>query len=187
MKNMTFRIGLILLTALIIMASCKQANQSDNQKDEYAATAITEGANGVQQMSVYDYTDTIRTNGRTYVYTIHREPAPDLPTVQDDMGYEFADNVYSLRVTRNGSAIITRTFTKADFAAYLSPTIKRGGILDGLIYDASQQGLHFAACVSLPQSDMSEPFILNFDEKGGMSIERDVRPEIEEEEEEDGV
>ncbi len=187
MKNQAYRIDLLLIILLLAISSCKQQSKSDNSQNEDAVSAVAAPTDGVQKMSEYDYSDTINSGGRTYVYTIHREPAPDMPTVRDEMGYVFADNIYSLRVTHNGKAIIARTFTKQDFARFLSDAILEGGIMDGLIYDASQPGLHFAACVSIPQSDMSEPFILNFDERGGMTIEKDNRPEIDIVEEEDGV
>ena len=143
----------------------------------------TESVNGIQSMSPYHYSDTIRTGGKVYVYTIHREASDSLPVVTDDEGNKYADNVYTLTIRQGERMVFNRQFTKKTVASYLSKEFQQKGILDGMMCDKSLPGLRFAISVSLPQSDMFEPLLLQVDNSGGMTISLDERGEAELEDE----
>lgn len=185
MKKLLFSIG----CALVLLSACRggQAQQTapvttDQEYDNELS------ADGIQRLREYNYRDTVRTGGHTYIYTIHREYSDSLPVVTDDEGNRHADNIYTLTITSNGQTFFNRRFTKGTFASYLSAEMAKKGILDGMMCDTSLPGLRFAISVSLPQSDMFEPLLMQVDPSGGITITRDERGEAElAPEDEDGV
>ncbi len=145
--------------------------------------AVDESASdGIQRMPEYNYSDSINVGGKTFNYTIHRCASDSLPTVTDDEGTIYADNEYTLTLSR-GNDFSQFRFTKHNFASYLSSEFRKKGILDGMMCDKSLPGLRFAVSVSLPQSDMFEPLLLTIDPNGGMTITRDERSDAELDEE----
>ncbi len=151
------------------------------------ANESEESADGIQRMTVYDFTDTLRTEGKTYTYSVHREASDSLPVIIDDDGNRYADNIYTLTIRTGGQNVFQRRFTKATFSSYLSKEFQKKGILDGMMCDKSLPDLRFAVSVSLPQSDMMEPLLMKVDTNGGIVITRDERGDEELEPEEDGV
>jgi len=186
MKQLLFS----LLAATLVLAGCKNKTAPETTQtgvNEYANAE--EPVDGIQRMQEYNYSDTLRTEGHTYVYTIHREASDSLPQVADEEGTIYADNVYTLSVESDGQSFFNRRFTKQAFASYLSSDFRERGILDGMMCDESQSGLTFAVSVSLPQSDMFEPLLLRIDRQGGIAIERDERSDanLEEQADDEGV
>jgi hypothetical protein len=96
--------------------------------------------------------------------------------VQDENGQKYVDNRIKISILGNdGSALYDRSFTKADFTAYIEESYKTGGILEGLVFDKiSNDTLFFAASVCLPQTDEYIPLILSISKSGNVSIERDT-------------
>lgn len=140
-------------------------------------------ASAIQRMHDYHFSDTLHADGHIYTYTIDRSASDSLPTVKDDEGITYADNVYSLSILRDRAPFFSRRFTKAAFASYLSADFRQKGLLDGMMCDRSLPGINFAVSVSLPQSDMIEPLLLHIDRNGGIAIERDLRADNDFEEE----
>ncbi len=176
-----YYLGLLMVMALLQACGSKTvSNESSVGANEYDTTTSVDG---IQRMTPYHYSDTIRTNGKAYTYTIHREASDSLPVVIDDEGNKYADNVYSLTIHQGGQTLFHRQFTKKTVASYLSTEFQQNGILDGMMCDKSLPGLRFAISVSLPQSDMFEPLLLQVDTSGGMTISRDERGEAELEDE----
>ena len=176
----------LAFSLLLSLSSCRgHAPQASEQTAEGEFEATSEQADGIQRMHTYDYSDTLRTGGHVYAYTIHREADDALPIVSDDEGVSFADNRYTLSILREGQSFFERTFTKANFASYLSKEFQQKGLLDGMMCDRSLPGLTFAVSVTLPQSDMVEPLLLRVDANGGIAIERDTRSENDFEEEQE--
>ncbi|MBP3829495.1 MAG: DUF4738 domain-containing protein [Bacteroidaceae bacterium] len=172
------KLFLTLLTAVFALAACVNkptAEKAATGVNEYAADEAK--ADGIQRMQPYHYADTVRMDGHTYVYTIHREASDSLPMVVDDEGTRYADNVYKLTIQADGHSFFDRRFTKSAFASYLSTDFRAKGILDGMMFDETQPALTFAVSVSLPQSDMMEPLLLRIDRQGGIAIQRDERGE----------
>ena len=171
---------IILLLLAISMATCRNAGTpqaEETHPGEYAAP--DDASDGIQRMNTYDYSDTLRIQGHTFVYSIHREASDSLPFVTDDFGVNFADNIFSLTVQRDGASFLHKTLTKANFACMLTDEMRRCGVLDGMRCDTTLEGLCFAVSVSQPQSDLYLPFILSVDANGNTAITRDNRSEME--------
>jgi len=171
----------IFLLALVLLSfvSCgKKQSEPYAQKGANEFVSEEQG-DGIQRMSAYDFSDTLRVDGRVYSYTIHREFSDSLPVITDDDGNRYADNYYTLTVRTGEQTVFTRRFTKSTFASYLSKGFVQKGILDGMMCDRSLPGMTFAVSVSMPQSDMFEPLLLRVDANGGYVISRDERGEAE--------
>ena len=171
-------LAVLATAACVVACTPKQASTPDaTATGEYEdAASVTDG---VQRMHEYNFSDTVLIDGREYIYKLHREASDSLPTVSDDEGTRYADNVYTLTIMAGGQQFFHRTFTKAAFASYLSSDFRQQGILDGMMLDTSLPGLAFAVSVSMPQSDMIEPLLLHVDRQGGITIERDERSDAE--------
>ena len=179
-------LSLLLATALLGACGGKATPPvSTAGENDYALENTS--PDGIQRMQPYHFSDTVRTDGHTYVYTLHREASDSLPTVSDDEGNRYADNVYTLTISSGDQIAFQRRFTKQTFASYLSAEFLKKGVLDGMMCDKSLPGLRFAVSVSLPQSDMFEPLLMQVDTHGGIVISRDERGEAEFEDDGDGV
>ena len=183
MKHPSF----ICLCAVGLLLSCgsKTATEQTTGTTDYDTEVASDG---IQRMTVYDFTDTVRTEGKTYIYTVHREASDSLPVITDEDGNRYADNVYTLTIRSGEQTVFNRRFTKKTFLSYLSRDFQQRGILDGMMCDKTLPGLRFAVSVSLPQSDMMEPLLMQVDTQGGIVITRDERGDAELDiEDEDGV
>lgn len=168
------------MAAVLMVCACHKT-----QKNQ--VTIVSEGekvtVNEIHRLPVYNLTDTARLGNNLYVYSIHREPCDTLPTVGEETGIRYADNLYRLRITRgDGQAFFDRTFSKAQFASRLTNEFRTQGILDGFRFVNAQNGvLSFAVCVSLPESDMSAPFLLSIGRDASYAITADDVMDVEEE------
>ena len=176
------------LLAILTLNACTGKSSTTEQTSVHSEYETDdEKGDGIQRMHEYNFSDSVVVDGKTYTYTLHRASSDSLPIVTDDEGTRYADNFYTLSISRNDGDFTRYTFSKRNFMSYLSPEFQRKGILDGMMCDKSLPGLRFAISVSLPQSDMFEPLLLSIDPKGGMSIVRDERSDAELEDNDDGV
>jgi hypothetical protein len=95
--------------------------------------------------------------------------------VTDETGQKYVDNRVSLIIRRaDGSVAIQKKFLKSVFEAYIDQEYKKGGVLEGLVFDkVNGQHLEFAASISLPQTDEYIPLNVKIDNFGNVTIERD--------------
>lgn len=185
MKNLYFPLVALLLTLL----SCRSnTTQQDSVTGANEYDFSQEQGDGILRMPDYNFSEQIQVQGNQYVYTIHREASDSLPLIIEEDGNRYADNIYTLTIQAGDKNVFQRHFTKKTFMSYLSKDFQQRGLLDGMMYDKSLPGFHFAISVSLPQSDMMEPLLMQVDTNGGIVIARDERGDEElEPEDEDGV
>ncbi len=180
MKISMKKLSFLLIGTLLMLTACggkKDANQETYTSYDYSQEFSQDG---IHRMSDYNYSDSIRTADKKYVYTIHRAYSDSLKVVTDDDDNKYADNIYTLTIQSEGQTIFRREFTKANFLSHLSKEFQEKGLLDGMIYDNTLPGLSFAISVSLPQSDMVEPLIMRvYPKEGGIDITHDDRGEAE--------
>ena len=155
---------------LLTLIACQE------QKTDAQQTVQTEQlTEEIHNLPAYEYSDSLMQGSRKVVYTISREADDNLPIVEDEYGVKFKDNRYQLKVVKDGKALFGRSFTKADFKSHLSGEIEKYGIMDGMRFNYAQEGkLYFNACISLPESDMTCPFILTIGPDGSYTIEVDT-------------
>jgi len=174
------KIGKLLYLSIVALAFCA-CNDKSGQK-EGQSTANTEQQASEHRMKDYDLTDSVTLGSHLYVYTIHRQADDSLKVVVDENGDKFVDNYYDLTIVRDGANFFRRRFTKLSFGSQLDESFRKNGILDGFRYMSAKEGkLTFGVCVSYPESDMSEPFLLTVGPDGSFTLEPDMAPDIEEE------
>ncbi|MBO7099120.1 MAG: DUF4738 domain-containing protein [Bacteroidaceae bacterium] len=169
----------ILYLCLLFPVFCSCGDNKD-QKDGQN-TLTTEQQASVHRMKDYDLTDSVTMGNHLFVYTIHREADDSLKAVVDENGDKYVDNYYDLTILRDGTSFFRRRFTKLSFGNQLDESFRKNGILDGFRYMSAKEGmLTFGVCVSFPESDMSEPFVLTVGPDGSFTLEPDTTPDIEE-------
>ena len=128
-----------------------------------------------RQMPKLQLTDSVKSSGHLYVYSILRTPCDSLDKVKDDMDDLYLDNTIRLTLRRDGAVFFDRTFTKATFAGSIDKAFYHNAILDGIRFLRAEegQGLVFSFAVSYPDSDMSVPFIMTISEQGTFYFVKD--------------
>ena len=179
MTKTTF-LPLLIAAALCTLVCCghkgeANANTASTDGDEYSIPTETPGVHGLPE---YTFSDEVSVAGHTYAYTVHRIASDDLPRVTDDEGMEYADNIFTIHIQRDGKDFVHREFTKTFFADWLSADMLRRGTLDGMVCDTTLQQLCFAVSVFYPQTDLYEPLLLRIDNRGGMTVEKDTRADM---------
>lgn len=169
---------LYLCLQLFVFISCEE-NKGQNNGQNYVTT---EQRATVHRMNDYNYTDSVKCGNHLFVYYIHREADDSLKAVVDENGDKFIDNYYDLTILRDGANFFRHRFTKLSFGSQLDESFRKNGILDGFRFMSAEEGkLTFGVCVSFPESDMSEPFVLTIGPDGSSKLELDTTPDIVEE------
>lgn len=171
-------IYITLALVLGMMTGCK-SDKKDEQtevKRIFQIESVDENT-GLQRMQVSRINQEISCKGKKFQLSIVRAPSDDLPYVKSDMGL-FADNIIQVKITReNNSVLFEKTFTKKDFAAYLTEKYITASILEGLVFDdvrtEEDKEITLAASVSYPMTDLYVPFILVVSQEGKLSIAKD--------------
>ena len=169
-KQLYFSLLTLHLSLFICLASCTK-QQTETQE----TTTTEETADEVHSLADYAYTDSLMLGSHKVIYAITSQPDDELPTVVDEDGVKYKDNRYNLKITKDGSTLFNRSFTKADFHSLISKDFQKYGIMDGLRFNHAEEGkLYFNTCVSYPESDMSCPFILTIGPDGSYTITPDT-------------
>jgi hypothetical protein len=172
MKNL---FSCLYISALLIVCfSCKEKKATQ----EIIVTKVVEQKISETPVKMQEYTQTseVKWGGSVVKCQIIRTPDETIAMVKDENGQKYVDNRIKISIFGNdGNALYDRSFTKADFTAYIEESYKTGGILEGLVFDKiSNDTLFFAASVCLPQTDEYIPLILSISKSGNVSIERDT-------------
>lgn len=169
------KVILLLATGLFLFSAtgCKEKKSSE----EIIVQKVVESkiSNEPVRMQEYSQSTDVEWGGVTVKCNIKREPDESKTLVADERGQKFVDNKIVLVITKaDSSVILERTFGKADFATFLNEQYKTGGLLEGIVFDKMvNDTLHFAASVSLPQTDEYIPLLIKVTKKGVVSISLD--------------
>ena len=80
-----------------------------------------------------------------------------------------------MKIYRDGSAFISKTFTKEALLDFIPKKDAENMMLQGLAFDKSDgEGLHFGAQLGAPGDDAGPVFTLTIGKDGGISITRAV-------------
>lgn len=169
------QIGILTGLALVfVLTGCKKEVKEDTKPSDTVLEQMQE-VDGIRRTPESTLTGKVEYRGLPYEYTIQRVPDTDLPTVQDEDGHKYYDNKISVLVKRDGGEFYNHTFHKESFHSYLDDDFLTRGILEGLVFDKVEaDGLHFAASVSYPMSDMYIPLVVILDADGGITIKQDT-------------
>lgn len=172
---------LYIISLLCLMVGCKSVEKQDSKEVEEQSVSGPQ----CHVMERYHYTDSIE--GTSIVYTIHREADSTLNIIEDEFGDTYLDNYYQLTIKKNGLEFFSHRFTKDSFVN-LSSALQKTTIFDGFRFVDRKDGkLLFSVCLSEPDSDLSVPFILSIGPDGSYTITPDNTPDLDAEEEDEGV
>ena len=164
--------------ALLCMAGCKSEMKGEQEevKQMFQIESVDENT-GLQRMQVSNIKQEISCKGKVFQLTVERTPSEELPHVKSDMGL-FVDNKIKVKITRDkGTTLFEKTFTKADFAGFLTDKYLKRSVLEGLVFDdvrtAEKKEIILAASVSYPMTDLYVPFSLLISQDGKLSISMD--------------
>lgn len=164
---------MILAVLTIALAACK----GNKGKKTIELLPAMEQDTVTHSMAACDFNDSLRAWNSHVTFIIHREPCNSLPVVIDQYGTKFRDNLFELTIEKDGKPFLKRQFTKKDFASLITEEFRKHGMFDGFRCIGYEDGLlTFGTCVSYPESDMTQPFLVKVAQDGSISIEHDKTP-----------
>lgn len=176
---------LAICALALLAASCGKKQEqpvvTEAPKEEKAGPSIN-------RLPEYHFSDSVQVGNRTYVYTLHREALDSLGSVCDEYGDYYVNTLYKLDIKRGGSSFYRKQFTKQTLGNKLPADFLKNGILDGFRFFRVEDGkLVFSLCVSYPNSDLSQPFLLTIGPDGSSEITKDEYMDVEGGEEEEST
>lgn len=166
MKKSIFIISLGI-SALALTSSC---GNKDN-KAGINADSLSQNSTSTPRESEGDMqrTYSAKLQGDNYEITISRKTDKRLPTVKDDLDYEFYDNSVTVRIDCNGKEFYSKTFTKEAFKGFLPNADYEKCVLNGMAYDEDNSGggdICIAAMVGQPGLGEGHAFTLEIPTDG---------------------
>ncbi|MGN0233884.1 MAG: DUF4738 domain-containing protein [Bacteroidaceae bacterium] len=163
----------ILTVIALMLAACKENKDKAtiNVLPEVEPDTVTHSMPGC------NFPDSLQAWNSLITFNIHREPCDSMPVVTDQYGTKFKDNIFVLSIQKNGQRFFHRLFSKNDFLNFLEQDFREHGMFDGFRCIGYEEGkLTFGTCVSYPESDMSQPFLIKIAQDGTYSVEEDHTP-----------
>ena len=166
----------ILLAGLVmasVLTACKDKKNTDSNiiTTDYQAPQLVPP---IPMAADTQVTDVEWVGNNTYQVAVIRTPADSLPTVSDQLGQEYIDNVVRITVNRpDGTTFFARTFGKASFNNWLDADYRQSAILESVtFYGSDQQKLLFTASVNHPcaTDDEAINLLVTVDKGGGVDI-----------------
>lgn len=174
---MNIKLNITCLALIAMIATGCGGNDKQEVKTIIAKKTEEKAPTAPIRMQEYNQQISPEWNGKKVNVDIKRTADESLPMVKDENGQEFIDNTITLSVTTaEGKDIFKKTFTKTAFNQYIGEDYRKGGILEGIVFDKpSGKELRFAASVCLPQSDEYMPLLIYISPRGTMRIEHDTQ------------
>jgi hypothetical protein len=123
------------------------------------------------QLTSREYEATIGANK----YSIHitRVPDDNLPTVMSDMDVRYTDNRIQLDIKQGDRTVVSRNFTKSDFATLLDNSFLKKSVLSGMVFNKVEGGkIVLAASACYPQTDMCMLIAITVGTDGQIAMEK---------------
>lgn len=162
----------LLALAVVGVAACKDKKQDDIIIVRKPTVAEKQKTRKTGDMSV---DKTVSWAGAQYAISLRLRADASLPTASDGVT-DFYDNSVTLSISRHdGTPLLTRKFTKADFRQYVDNAYYKDGALLGFVFDKVEGGnLKFAVTVGNPDraSDEFAPLALYVSPSGAVSIKK---------------
>jgi hypothetical protein len=159
------------VSALQACHSEKKAEERRSESGELLQEDSADNDTRRMQLSSRDYEATIGSNK----YSIHitRVPDDNLPTVMSDMDVRYTDNRIQLDIKQGERSVVSRSFTKSDFASLLDDAFLKRAILSGMVFSKTEGGkIVLAASACYPQSDMCVPVVIRVSADGQIAMEK---------------
>lgn len=168
-----------LLLAAVAFQACDNSVKQSKVEAEASKTIITETLelSGEQRFEDVEMSGDVVINEKQYHYIIERKSSDDLPMVQGDFSKNamFHDNKVNLKISCGDRNVLTQSFTKNDFSAFVDASMLKKSVLRGFVFmDGLENALEFAIAVGYPQDDeMYVPILLKVKTDGSVTLEKD--------------
>lgn len=162
----------LFLAGSLVFNSCgnKAADNQTQNSEALQADSVSSEILADRNMTI---TDSVKSGGHTYRYTIARNVDKTLPVVKDELNQKFYDNKVSLTILRDGQAFFSKQYQKNDFNGYLTEEELKKSTLQGMAFYKVMEGqICFGAAVGAPGDD-GTPFVIKISSSGSMSIAKD--------------
>ena len=170
MKKLIYLLGLTMLMVIVACSGTAEKKQSDIRVLMQDST----DAHGLQRMTARKSEIDIKYKGKEYHSFISRTPNDSLPRVVSQMGNTYVDNQILLRLTRGYERILSKTFTKKQFASLIGEDFMAKSILEGIAYyKTTPEGFVYAASICYPQTDLYVPVSITISTEGKISMKKE--------------
>lgn len=118
-----------------LCSACGSSDKDAQQADSTAAVAAQQANLPLTNARCPELIDTVRIGASVYACQIQTKPDETLPIFVDNQDQEFYQNRVTIRVTRDGQEVISRSFVKDDFSKYCVASTRQdfdAGMLDGM-------------------------------------------------------
>lgn len=118
-----------------LCSACGSSDKEAKQADTTAVVVAQQTNLPQTNVSFPELLDTVRLGASVYACQIITEPDETLPIFVDNQEQEFYQNRVTIRVTRDGQEVISRSFVKDDFSQYAVASTRQdfdGGMLTGM-------------------------------------------------------
>lgn len=158
-----------IIAILAAFAACNNSkNNTDTDETETEDPIFGNDEyeeNGIVKFKVQP--DTLRDDNGNVIATVSVTPDPSQPTAQNaNLGKTYCDNKATIKFKD-----ITKTFTKADFASYLTPEMNKNSILETItIQEYTNGSLHLFANICTPHTEEEASIIVTIASNGSVTM-----------------
>lgn len=134
MKQFTFLLMAVVCGSWLCSA-CGSNDKEAKQTDTTAIFAAPQANLPQTNVRYPELLDTVRIGASVYACQILTKPDETLPIFVDNQDQEFYQNRVTVRVTRDGQEVISRSFVKDDFSKYCVASLYQdfeAGMLEGM-------------------------------------------------------
>lgn len=162
------------LAVLPLVAACGGRSASEAAGADSTAVAAPAKPQGPAADPASTSRAEAEIDGHRYEVEMRRYADKGGDVVRNELGEESYDNCVDVTILRDGSAFKKKTFSKADFADFLSDTDRAVSVLQGMAFvGANAEGLCFAAQVGERDAEGGMAFTVTVSTDGLVSVVRD--------------
>lgn len=148
---------------IAMITSCNGGSKNNSNNEIGAVDSIT--PSGI--LALYEYEDSgSHTAGSTsFTYSFKFRNDKQLAVVTNPMDYQYYDNKVILNLKKNGQALLTKSFTKADFKSLIPDNIYSKYALIGFCYNIDKEkasdAIYFIATVGDPDTSADTSYVFD--------------------------
>lgn len=172
-----------IIAVLAAFAACNSSKQEPAENEEDEQESIF-GNDEIEENGIVKFkaiADTILDDNDNILAAIYVTPDPSQPTAKNEnLGKTYCGNKVTIKFKD-----ITKTFTKEDFASYLSPELNKNSILETVSFQDYKDGaLILFASICTPHSEDEASIVVTIASNGNVTMkaweETDAEPSDEE-------
>ena len=187
--NMKTNITLTIIAVALMAVAVSSCSDKKKTNEIITHKPVAKKPTAPTAMQEYSHQEKVEWLGNTYTVSIKRQTDKELGVITDEAGGKYYENRITLRIMRgDGSVFFDKTFSKADFGAFIDKAYMEKSALLGIVLDkADGDNLRFAASIGAPDvlSDEYVPLALTVSRTGNVSISKDARIEAQDDVPED--